>query len=164
MHIINSCTQNNYAVASIFQHLFRTIKDEYPGTNKAFLRSDNAGSYHNGPLLLCLPEIGKTTGVTPIRYDFSDPQAGKDICDRKTAPMKTHIRRFANENDDVVTAEDMKKAQQSYGGLKGCRVAVVDIDSSKYLHEASKIAGISLLYNFKYEKSGYTGMEGLRHR
>jgi hypothetical protein len=56
--------------------------------------------------------------------------------------------------NDVVTAEDMKKAIESHGGLKGCRVAVVKIDSSKDLHEANKISGISLLYNFKYEDSG----------
>lgn len=154
VHIFNSCTQNNYAVASIYEHLFHTIRVEYPLINKAYLRSDNAACYHNGPLLLSLPEIGKRTGVTPIRYDFSDPQAGKDICDRKTAPMKAHIRRFVNENNDVLTAEDMKKALESHGGLKGCRAAVVEVDSSKDLHEDNKIPDISLLYNFKYEPSG----------
>ena len=99
VHIFNSCTQNNYANASIFDHLFCTIKSEYPSISKAYLRSNNAGCYHNGPLLLCLPEIVKRNGITPMRYDFSDPQAGKDICDRNTAPMKAHIRRFVNENN-----------------------------------------------------------------
>ena len=89
-----------------------------------------------------------------IRYDFSESQAGKDICDRKTAPMKAHIRRFVNENNDVTTAEEMKKALESHGGLRGCRVAVVEIDPSKHLHEANKIPDISLLYNFKFEDSG----------
>ena len=154
VHVFNSCTQNNYAVASIFQHLFETIKAEYPSISKAFLRSDNAGCYHNGPLLLCLSEIGKIAGVKPIRYDFSEPQAGKDICDRKTAPMKAHIRRFVNENNDVRTAEDMKRALESHGGLRGCRVAVVEIDASKDLHEDNKIPDISLLYNVKYEDNG----------
>ena len=76
-----------------------------------------------------------------IRYDFSEPQAGKDICDRKTAPMKAHIIRFVNENNEVTTAEEMKKALESHGGLRGCRV------------EANKIPDISLLYNFKFEDS-----------
>ena len=118
VHIFNSCTQNNYAIASIFDHLFCPIKSEYPSISKAYLRSDNAGCYHNGPLLLCLPEIGKRNGITPIRYDFSDPQAGKDLCDRKIAPMKAHIRRFVNENNDVVTADHMKRALESHGGLR----------------------------------------------
>lgn len=68
--------------------------------------------------------------------------------------MKAHIRRFVNENNDVTTAEEMKKALESHGGLRGCRVAVVEIDPSKDLHEANKIPDISLLYNFKFEDSG----------
>ena len=111
VHVFNFCTQNNYAVASIFEHLFQTIKAEYQSISKAFVRSDNAGCYHNGPLILCLHEVAKNAGVNLIRYDFSEPQAGKDICDRKTAPMKAHIRRFVNENNDVTTAEEMKKAK-----------------------------------------------------
>ncbi|XP_015759339.1 PREDICTED: uncharacterized protein LOC107338616 isoform X3 [Acropora digitifera] len=154
VHVFNFCTQNNYAVASIFEHLFQTIKAEYQSISKAFVRSDNAGCYHNGPLILCLHEVAKNAGVNLIRYDFSEPQAGKDICDRKTAPMKAHIRRFVNENNDVTTAEEMKKALESHGGLRGCRVAVVEIDPSKDLHEANKIPDISLLYNFKFEDGG----------
>ena len=53
-----------------------------------------------------------------IRYDFSNPQAGKDICDRKTAPMKAHIRRFVNENNDMTTAEDMKKTAEDMKTLE----------------------------------------------
>ena len=132
----------------------QSIKAEYQSISKAFVRSDYAGCYHNDPLLLCLHEVAKNAGVNLIRYDFSEPQAGKDICDRKTAPMKAHIRRFVNENNDVTTAEEMKKALESHGGLRGCRVAVVEIDLSKDLHEANKIPDISLLYNFKFEDSG----------
>ena len=102
---------------SLDEELFQTLRVEYPQIKKTFLRSDNAACYHNGPLLLCLAEIGKRTGIKVIRYDFSEPQAGKDICDRKTAPMKAHIGRFVNEKNDVVTAEDMKRAIESYGGL-----------------------------------------------
>lgn len=144
VHIFNSCTQDNLAVASIFEYLFKKIEIEYPQINKAYLRSDNAGCYHNDPLLLYPFDIGQRTSVAPIRYDSSDPLAGKDICDRKTAPMKTHIRRFVNENNNVVTAEDMKKAIESHGGLKGCRTCVAEVDTSGQLNEACKIPGISL--------------------
>ena len=70
----------------------------------AHARSDNAGCYHNGPLLLSLRETGARTDVRPLRYEFLEPQAGKDICDRKTAAMRAHIKRQANERHDVVTA------------------------------------------------------------
>lgn len=105
-------------------------------------------------MLLYLFDIGQRTGVTPIRYDFSDAQAGKDICDRETALKKGHIRRFGSENNNVVTAEDMKKAIEFHGGLKGCRVCVAEVDSSKGLNEACKIQGTSLLYNFEFEEGG----------
>lgn len=68
--------------------------------------------------------------------------------------MKAHIRRFADENNDVMTAEEMNKALEPHGGLRGCRVAVVKIDASEDLNEANKIPDISLLYNFSYEKGG----------
>ena len=94
------------------------------------------------------------TGVRPVRYDFSEPQAGKDICDRKTAAMKAHIKRWVNERHDVVTAEDMKVALESHGGIKGCRAAVVEVDTTRERNKDNKIPGISLLNNFKYEERG----------
>jgi len=93
VHLFNTCNQNSFAVMSVIEHLPKTIKLEYPSISKAFLRSDNAGCYHNRPLILSLPVIEERVGVMPLRYDFSDPRAGKDICDRKTAPMKAHIGR-----------------------------------------------------------------------
>ena len=154
VHLFNSCNQNSFALMSVIEHLLHNIKLEYPSINKAFLRSDNAGCYHNGPLILSLPYVGERTGVKPVRYDFSDPQAGKDICDRKTAPMKAHIRRWVNEKHDVITAEDMKQARESHGGLKGCRAAVVEVDTTKETGSDNKIPGISLLNNFSFEESG----------
>ena len=139
---------------SVIEHLLHTIKQEYPLNNKAFLRSDNAGCYHNGPLILSLPFIGERTGIKPLRYDYSDPQAGKDICDRKTAPMKKHIRRWVNEKHNVITAEDMKQAVESHSGLKGCRASVVEVDASKETGIDNKISGISFLNNFQFEENG----------
>ena len=91
VHLFNICNQNSFAVMSVIEHLLQTIKLEYPSGSKAFLRPDNASCYHNGPLILSLPVIEGRVGVMPVRYDFSVPQAGKDICDRKTMAMKAHI-------------------------------------------------------------------------
>ena len=139
---------------SVIEHLLNTIKIEYPSINKAFLRSDNAGCYHSGPLILSLPYIGTRSGVIPLRYDFSDPQTRKDICDRKTAPMKVHIKRWVSEKHDMTTAENMKEVLESHGGLKGCRVAVVQVDTTKSVGVENKIPGISLLNNFLFEERG----------
>ena len=154
VHIFNNCAQNSFAVLSIVEDLLHNVKQEYPLVTTAYLRSDNAGCYHNGPLLLSLREVGSRTGVRPVRYDFSEPQAGKDICDRKTAAMKAHIKRWVNERHDVVTAEDMKVALESRGGIKGCRAAVVEVDTTRERNKDSKIPGISVLNNFQYEEFG----------
>lgn len=117
----------------------------------------NAGCYHNGPLLLSRKEVGERTGVKPVRYDFSEPQAGKDIGDRKAASMKGHIKRWVNEKHDVIRAEDMKAALESDGGIKGCRVAVAEVDTTrekKKTNKDNKIPGISILNKFHYEESG----------
>ena len=154
VHLFNTCKQNSFAVMSVIEYLLNTIKIEYPSINKAFLRSDNAGCYHSGPLILSLPYIGTRSGVIPLRYDFSDTQTGKDICDRKTAPMKVHIKRWVNEKHDMTTAENMKEVLESHGGLKGCRVAVVQVDTTKSVGVENKIPGISLLNNFLFEERG----------
>ena len=68
-----------------------------------------------------------------IALQISDPQAWKDICDRKTALMKAHIKRWVDEKHDVITAEDMKQALESESGY--------DIIRKKW---AEKIFGISV--------------------
>ena len=74
---------------------------------KFFLRSDNASCYHNTELLLSLKAMGKRHGVEFKHYDFSDPPSGKDVCDRRIASMKTHMRRWVNECNDITTAEEI---------------------------------------------------------
>ena len=93
VHIFDSCTQDWFSVASIVEHVLSVIKMEDPSITKFFLRSDNAGCYHNTELLLSLKAMGERHGVEFKRYDFSDPQSGKDVCDRRIASMKTHMRR-----------------------------------------------------------------------
>ena len=71
--------------------------------------------------------------------------------------MKGHIRRFVNEKNDVVSAEDMKRGLESHWGVKGCNFIVAEVDMpSKTTEEtaAESIEGISLLNNFTYEESG----------
>ena len=116
IHLFNKCTQESFAVLSIIEDLLKNVKAEYPNISQAYFRSDNAGCYHNGALLLSLREVGERTGIRPIQYDFSEPQSGKDICDRKTASMKAHIRRWVDEKHNVSTAEEMKEALESHVG------------------------------------------------
>ena len=147
VHIFDSCIQDWFSVASIIEHVLVTIKQEHPNVKTAYLKSDNAGCYHNASLILSLKSIGERAGISVRRYDFSDPQSGKDVCDRKIAP------RWVNEKHDVVTALDMKEALESYGGVRGCRIAVAEVDVAKAAKPV-EWKGISALVNFEFLVSG----------
>ena len=130
------------------------LKSTYSTLSEAFLRSDNAGCYHNAFLILSLPSIGERAGIRVLRYDFSDPQAGKDVCDRRIATLKSHMRRFINEGNDINTAQQMKVAIESYGGIKGCYATVAEIQDSFQNMTKHSMTGIHELNNFLFEPAG----------
>ena len=100
--------------------------------------------------------MGSNSGVKVIGYDFSEAQHGKDICDRKTATMKRHARRFVTETKtNILTAFDLKEAMESNVGVKGCRVSVVEMpQSGSQVDTNSRIPGISQIHNIRYEEGG----------
>ena len=105
-------------------------------------------------MLLSLPSLGKRVGITVSRYDFSEPQAGKDICDRRIVPVKSHIRRYINEGHDVKSAAEMKVAIESHLGVKGCYAAVCQVSTSSQTMVKHNMTGIKSLNNFEFEAGG----------
>ena len=130
------------------------LKSSYSNLTDAFLRSDNAGCYHNVFLILSLPSVGERTGIRILWYDLSDPQAGKDICDCRIATLKSHMRQFINEGNDINTAKDMKVAFESYGGVKGCYATVAEIQDSFQTMTKHSMTGIQAMINFLFEPAG----------
>ena len=59
--------------------------------------------------------------------------------------MKSHMRRYLNEGNDLNSPSDMKRALDSYGGVKSCRVAAVDVEESKQVLTDHKWKGIHLI-------------------
>ena len=55
---------------------------------------------------------------------------------------------------DVVTAQQLKEAIDSYGGVRGCRAAVVEVNTKKQTTGTHKISGISQVKNFQYTEDG----------
>ena len=154
IHSFDECNQNWFRVASIIEDSLTTMKRQKSRLNEAFLRSDNAGCYHRAFLLLSLPSLGQRVGVRIARYDFSEAQAGKDICDRRAAALKSHIRRYINEGNDVKTASDMKAAIDSHGGVKGCYSVVCKVDERSQNMTKHSLSGIQSLNNFVFTESG----------
>lgn len=122
VHIVKSCAQDSNAVVVLVQHLLRTLKDEHPEISRAYLRQDNAGCYHSTSTVLAVAHLKDSTGVEISRLDFSDPQGGKGPADRLAATCKSHMRIYINEGHDVTTAEEMKTALTSHGGIEGVRL------------------------------------------
>lgn len=152
--MIDKCSQDWFSIASILEDVLTEIKKTNPSILEAFLRSDNAGCYHCAQLILAIPGISKRSGINVKRYDFSDPQAGKDVCDRKIAPMKSQMKRFVNEGHDIVSAADMKSALDSYGGVKGLYVTEVVIETGNMASSKPSWKGILSYNNFEFTKRG----------
>jgi hypothetical protein len=154
VHIVQNGSQDAPVVIRIVEHVLRTIKAENQHITAADLRQDNAGCYHCGDTLTAYCYMKPKTGIRVVRVDFSDPQGGKAICDRKAATIKAHVRRYINEGPDVTTAREFKEAILSYGGVPGVRVALVD--AANLSDPAVKWEGISLLNNFQFEDGKIT--------
>ncbi|KAI8517595.1 hypothetical protein Bbelb_036120 [Branchiostoma belcheri] len=103
VQVVDNRRQDWSSVSSVLENFFHNIMGEKPAHTKVFLRSDNAGCYHCAPLLLPLPMIGLRTGINVLRYNFSDPQTGKDICDRKIVFKRLH---GLKKDTDTESADD----------------------------------------------------------
>ena len=92
-HLIDSCTQDRYSVLSIIQNLLQVLHKSNVKISKVYLRSDEAGCYHNNFLPVSLKDLAQRVGIKVVCYDFSEPQHGKDVCDRILCPMKHAIQK-----------------------------------------------------------------------
>ena len=64
------------------------------------------------------------------------------------------MRRFINEGNDVTSASQFRDAMLSYGGVRGVRVALVNLGFNHSTSIEGKIDGISTLNNFSYDEGG----------
>ena len=152
-HLFDSCTQDWFSVASILEDLLVKFKSTHPSISQVYLRSDEAGCYHNNSLITALPSIGERTGILVKRFDHSKPQHGKDTCDRILCPMKAAIGTFCNEGHDIVTANDIHTALKERL-VKGTTAAVGSVDESNKNAEVKILEGFSKFHNFSFEGEG----------
>ena len=152
-HIFDSSQHDWYAVCSIIENTLEVVKKDHPQITQVSLRSDKAGCYHNNFLLAAVTDVGKRVGLTVVQYDFSEPQYGKDVCDRILCPMKSAIRRYCSEGNDVLSAKDMCTAlsERPVRGTTACACAVNETQKTL---EVNKVNGFSRYHNFKFELNG----------
>ena len=88
-HVFESSTaQDSSAVLAIPDDVFSQLKTVMPELQTIFIQKDNAGCYHCEQTLITASQIAKRHGLEISRIDFSEPQGGKDVCDRKATTIK----------------------------------------------------------------------------
>ena len=83
VHIIESGLQDSHTVVTVMEHVLKTLKQEHSELTRAVYRQDNAGCYHCANTILASKILRERTNMDLYRIDFSDPQGGKGLCDRK---------------------------------------------------------------------------------
>lgn len=95
IHVFQSCSQDSLTVLAVVDDITKHLKDVVPGMKAITFRQDNAGGYHSAATILGVRLVASQRNVT-VRVDFSDPKGGKGACDRKAAPVKSHMKTFLN--------------------------------------------------------------------
>ena len=152
VHIFQSCNQDSVTVLAIIDDVLKQLKTTMPDVNCVYFRQDNAGCYHSASTLLAIQQVANKYHIT-VKLDFSDPQGGKGSCDRKAATIKNHVRIYLNSGQDVETADQLKNAIESSGGVSGVRATLCDkLDIPK--SAPVKWDGVSLINNIEYSNEG----------
>ena len=61
-------------------------------------------------MIVILPDIEKRVDITVQQYHYSEPNYGKDICDRIICPLKGALKRYCDEGNDILNVNDMHTA------------------------------------------------------
>ena len=149
-HIFQSCNQDSVTVLAIIDDVLKQFKTTMPDVNCVYFRQDNAGCYHSASTLLAIQQVANKYHIT---VKTADPQGGKGSFDRKAATIKNHVRIYLNSGQDVETADQLKNAIESSGGVSGVRASLCDkLDIPK--SAPVKWDGVSLINNIEYSNEG----------
>ncbi|XP_063412207.1 uncharacterized protein LOC134694977 [Mytilus trossulus] len=154
VHILEDGSQGWFSIANILVHLLHEFKSDKPLLEELFLKSDNAACYHCTNLISFIQQCNKDFPIKIKQYNFSEAQAGKDLCDSKTGSCRLHIFKYANEGHDILNTNDMKTALESHGGVKGTQACIVSVNQEVEPKIRTKIPGISTFNNFTFLDDG----------
>uniref|UniRef100_A0A914XI60 Uncharacterized protein n=1 Tax=Plectus sambesii TaxID=2011161 RepID=A0A914XI60_9BILA len=111
VHIFdNQVKQDSALVTTIDHHLLRSLNRKYPLLSEVVFGSDCGQPYLASKALLSLTRMEKEIGISVKAYCFTEPHAGKSMCDRMTAVLKTRVRAYLNQGNNVETLAEVYKA------------------------------------------------------
>ncbi|XP_071138826.1 uncharacterized protein [Mytilus edulis] len=155
IHIFDSALRDAETSNAVLGNSLEIFHQINPCLTNAYIRSDNAGCFHGAASVCAMPFLSSI--VQCKRMDFADPQGGNSICDRKAAHVKSYIRRYVNEGNDVCTAVDFKNALMK-SNIKKVSVVVAlqppKSDSKKKDPTVFKLPKITTVNNFSFKNGG----------
>ena len=92
-------------------------------------------------------------GVQVKRYDYSKPTYGKDVCDRILCIMKSSIRCYCDEGQNVNSVANMRTALLERS-VREVSASVCAIEEKKDNLKVNEIDGFSKLHNFMWDNKG----------
>ena len=155
VHVFDQCSQDSETILTILNDILCRMKETDQHIKSAFIRSDNTGCYRSTNTLAAAKQISKRTGIVFKQIDFCDPQGGKGPCDRYATVIKSHIRRYLNENHNVTSASEFVAACHSHKGVNGVLALNCQITNNTRKKETKcKIKQITDYFNFEYLRNG----------
>ena len=102
-------SQDSFATSAVILDIVGEIKSRNHNVSKIHLWSDNAGCYKSSDTIT---NLFMSRSIDTC--DFCEAQSGKGACDRTAATIKSGIRRYVNQGNDVMTAEQMKTVSGNF--------------------------------------------------
>uniref|UniRef100_A0AC34FQ37 C2H2-type domain-containing protein n=1 Tax=Panagrolaimus sp. ES5 TaxID=591445 RepID=A0AC34FQ37_9BILA len=152
VHIIKAAKQDNMPVIAMLHDVLQHLKKI--GVSAITVRSDNAGCYHSAQTMMSLKQIAKETGVSILRWSFSEAQNGKSSSDQKASVMKGRVRNYVHDKNDVTTEEDFFKALTTPFPVNYTTINLATILRPKKEIKAKALPGISTFSEFVLETDG----------
>ncbi|KAK3086819.1 hypothetical protein FSP39_023960 [Pinctada imbricata] len=152
IHIFENPTPQDAAVTSqILIDVSKDIMGQRNEVRNLHFFSDNAGCYKSSLALLSLQQELRDNIAS---YNFCEAQNGKGACDRRASHIKSIIKGYVNEGNDVTTALQVKQAVDREG-KDDIRVKVATaVNVLDALSKRWAIPNIFQMFNFQFTEDG----------
>jgi hypothetical protein len=136
-------------------HCTSSVEKRFSIHCRDFLPQRFYSCYSSNGYIEVLARICSENGLILRRYDYSEPQKGKDQADPEGAVSKAFANAFIQNGGSVRCAGDLKKAILFNGGPRSTKVAVAKNPKSEnsQIQDFQKIPNISYFYSAELKEN-----------
>ena len=151
--ILNASEQDHLDTLSLASLVLPTFLDEAGEIDVIYGKSDNAKCYTANGYVLGMHHVCRVNDVFLKRYDYNEPQRGKDQADRESAVARRLMKSYVNSGNDLHNANDIKKGLLYMGGPPCSYIGIAEVSKSSCSLETDTIPGISSYHSYEFAKS-----------